>query len=189
MSLRCATGRSGRVTVSILQLSMRMMTTMRMRGGVKFRERVGSVRRWRSMLLKARCAGECPRSGGVYMRRWRSPSRGSQSATWRLRRERRWKGGCLTLARRRSASWVVVVCDLKEGGVFVFVLMLFAGDAGPASACGALRGVVMGVEAVCSSLRHMIVAIRCRWRRDSGMRRGHDTCIDNGYESKGGRGA
>ena len=57
---------------------------------------------------------------------------------------------------------------------------------GQPSACCVLRGVVMGVEAVCRSLRHIIVAIRCRWRRNSGLRRRYDTCIDNGYESKGG---
>jgi hypothetical protein len=187
MSLRCASGRSGRVRVSILRLSMRMMMTTRMRGGVKFRERVGLVRRWRSMLLRARSAGECPRSGGVCMRWSRWPSRGSQSATWRLRRERRWKGGCLKLVRRRNASWVVVVCDLEEGGVFVsmFCLRVMLGQP---SACCVLRGVVMGVEAVCRSLRHIIVAIRCRWRRNSGLRRRYDTCIDNGYESRGGAG-
>ena len=143
MSLRRATGRSGKVRVSIPRLSMKMMTTRRMRGGVKFRERVGSARRWRSMLLKARSAGECPRSGGGCMRWWRSPSRASQSATWRLRRERRWKRGCLKLARRRSASWVVVVCDLEERGVFVSMLFVCGRDAGPASACCALRSVVM----------------------------------------------
>jgi hypothetical protein len=74
-------------------------------------------------------------------------------------------------------------------GVLFVSMFLFAGDAGPASACCASRGVVMGVEVVCRSLRHIIVAIRCRWCRDGGLRRRYDTCIDNGYESKGGRGA
>jgi len=164
-SLRRASGRSGRVRVSILRLNMRMMTTTRTRGGVKFGEHVSLVRRLRSMLLRERCAGGCPRSGGVCMRWWRWPSRESQSATWRLRRERRWKGGCLKLVRRSSASWVVVVYDLEEGGVFVLMFVL-RGDAGPASACCASRGVIMRVEVVCRSLRHIIVAIRCRWRRD-----------------------
>jgi len=63
--------------------------------------------------------------------------------------------------------------------------MLFAGDAGPASACRVSQGLVMEVEAVCKSLRHMIVAIKCRWCCDGGMRRRYDTCIDNGYESRG----
>jgi hypothetical protein len=71
MNPRRATGRSGRVRVSILRLSMRMMTTTRMRGGVKFRVRVGWVRRWRSMPLRTRSAGECPTSSGVCMRWWR----------------------------------------------------------------------------------------------------------------------
>ena len=60
---------------------------------------------------------------------------------------------------------LVVVYDLEEGGVFVLMFVL-RGDAGPASACCASRGVIMRVEEVCRSLRHIIVAIRCRWRRD-----------------------
>jgi hypothetical protein len=113
---------------------MRMMTMTRMRGGVKFHECVGLARRWRSMLLRVRSAGECPKSGGVCMRWWRWPSRESQSATWRLRREQRWKGGCLKLVRRRNAFWVVVVYDLEEGGVFVlmFVLRVMPGQPVPA---------------------------------------------------------
>jgi len=68
MHPRRASDRSGRVRVSILRLSMRMMTRTRMRGDVKFRVRVGWVRRWRGMLLRARSAGECPTSSGMCMR-------------------------------------------------------------------------------------------------------------------------